>query len=155
MGNTNYLSTSRATLQIQGLPEVEFNITSFNLPDVSVGVVDVPTRFNRGKEAGTNVEFTDLQIEFLVDEDLKNWQTVFEWIVKQSLPVEHDYIGHKNRFSDGSLIIYSSHNNPIKKISLKELFPVSLGGIAFNETDNETVYQKANASFSVLYYEIA
>lgn len=154
MNNTNYLSSNRATLQISGLEDVNFNITGFNLPDVTVDAVEVPTRFNPGKEANNRVTFSDLTVEFLVDEDLQNWISVFDWMTELGMPKEHNYRGFKQRFSDATLIIYSSHNNPIVKFKFVEVFPNNLSGINFTEKDSETVMISATATFSVLYYEV-
>lgn len=150
----NLLTSNRATFQLQGFPAFEASVTSFQLPAVSLSEVDVPTRFNRGKEAGTEVEFDQLSIEFLVNEDLSNWLEMFNWLISLGFPKDHaQYRGNDNRHSDGSLIVYSSHNNPELKFKFYELFPTNLSGIEFTEEDSDTLYRKATVTFSILYYE--
>ena len=152
----NLLTSNRASFDLAGFPKFSASVTGFQLPEISIQTVDVPTRFNKGKEAGTEVEFTELSVEFLVDEDLTNWLEIYNWIISLGMPKDHEqYRGVNDRNSDGSLIVYSSHNNVLTKFNFYELFPTNLSGIEFTEEDIDTIYRKATVSFSLLYYEVA
>lgn len=150
----NLLTSNRASFDLVGFPQFSASVTSFQLPEISLTEINVPTKYNTGKEAGTQVEFTQLSVDFLVDEDLSNWLEIYNWIISLGMPKDHaQYRGVNDRHSDGSLIVYSSHNNVQNKFKFYELFPLSLSGIEFTEEDSEAIYRKATATFSLLYYE--
>lgn len=149
----NYLTQNRATLLIDSIPDVNFSITSFNLPDINVGTIEVPTRFNVGKEGDDRLQFSDLVIEFIIDEDLKNWKQIYDWMNGIGIPISHrQYRGYSNRNLDGTMIIHSSHNNPITTIKFQELFPNSLSGPQFTEEEGDAVVRKSTVVFSLLSY---
>ena len=80
---------------------------------------------------------------FLIDEYLKNWQEVYEWI-----------IGDENKYTSAVLTILSSSMNPTMEIHFKEIFPSSLSGINFDSTTTDPVYQQATVSFNYTSYII-
>lgn len=139
----NYLTSNRATLQIVGLGEVEFSITSFNLPSLTLEYSAVPTPFLAGKEATSKPDFGEIQVTFLVDENMKNWLAVFDWMIDLSFTKSI-----KTRFVDGSIIVYSSHNNEIIKFNLSEIVPIYLSDISFQESSAETAPITASARFA-------
>lgn len=150
----NLLASNRATFEIAGFDKFIASVTGFELPSVSLPEIETPTRFNPGKESGTTVRYENLEIEFLIDEDLSNWLEIYNWIISLGMPEGHSqYRGHSDRNSDGNLTIYSSHNNIELQFKFYDMFPVSLTGIQFTEEDSDTVYRKATASFAFLYYE--
>lgn len=154
--SVNYLTSTRATLFI-GKDEdaVAYSCTEFNLPGISIGSIEVPTRFNPGKELDDRVSFEDLEVTFIVDEDLTNWKNIFDWMVSQGMPVGHHQYRKEKRKQDGSVQFYTSHNNIYASAKLYELMPVFLSGIVFTEGESETVVKTATARFTILYYEFA
>jgi hypothetical protein len=145
----NYLTSNRATLQISGLEDVEFSITQFNLPSLTLQYNDVATPFMNAREATSKPDFGDLEITFLVDENIKNWLAVFNWCMdlafqRTSTP----------RFAEGKIIVYSSHNNPIVTFRLVGLVPVFISDLNFTEMVAETTPVSATARFAMTYYDV-
>lgn len=143
----NYLTSNRATLQINGLQDVEFAITSFNLPSLTLEYSQVSTPFMAGKEATSKPDFGEITISFLVDEEMKNWLAIFDWMIDLSFTKSI-----KSRFVDGTITVYSSHNNPIISFKLSEIVPIYLSDIQFTEGSGETSPITATARFALTYY---
>ena len=80
-GNRNFLAPAGFKMNLDIFPGVDFFCQSANLPDISVGFAEAPTRF-RGipLPASGGVRFGDLSLRFMVDEDLKNYISVWKWI---------------------------------------------------------------------------
>ena len=57
-------------------------------------------------------------------------------------------------FSDATLTILSNKNNPILQIFYKDMFPVSLSGLEYNQEATDVEYMKATAEFAYNLYEI-
>lgn len=147
--NTNFLSTNRATLQIKGLEDLEFSVIGFNLPSIELPVTPVETTFLTGKEAGDKPIYGDVVVTFIVDEDMKNYLAILNWI--------EALVFHRKdmpRNTDGLITVYSSHNNPLLRIKLYELIPSYVSELPFAEHDTETTPVVVNAHFSLLYFEV-
>jgi hypothetical protein len=46
-----------------------------------------PTRFNKIPQPGDELYYEDLYIKFLVDENMKNWYQVHDWMREIATPV--------------------------------------------------------------------
>ena len=81
VSNLDYIHSSQFRFLITKLPTVEYFVTSVNLPQISLsGEAEINTPFKEISLGGDTVIYEDLSVEFLVDEDLKNWLEVYEWI---------------------------------------------------------------------------
>ena len=87
--------------------------------------------------------YETLNVTFLIDEYLKNWQEVFEWMV-----------GEENKYTSAVLTILSSAMNPTIEFHFKDIFPTSLSEISFDSTTTDPTYQVATVSFNYTEYNI-
>jgi hypothetical protein len=74
------------------------------------------------KIPGETMDYADLTIEFQIDEEMKNWNAIYFWMVGLGYPEGHElYLSYMNAkvnqnspnelmkgYSDGSLIILDS-----------------------------------------------
>jgi len=79
----------------------------------------------------------------MIDEYLKNWQEIHEWIV-----------GDVDKYTSAVLTILSSSMNPTMEIHFKDIFPTSLSAIPFDSTTTDPVYQTGTVSFNYTEYII-
>ena len=56
-------------------------------------------------------------------------------------------------FSDANLMILSNKNNPIVQVDFKDLFPVSLGQLEYNQNAADVEYIQVSAEFTYTLYE--
>ena len=102
---------------------------------------------------GDMMDFGDLNIRFLVDEDLKNYMEIQNWMRGLGFPEsvqefrdletsgklpKKDYVqeGH-DIYSDGTLQILSSNFNAKFNVMFKDLWPYSLSTLNFDATDTD------------------
>ena len=162
----NYLATNYFKLEITRLPLLTYYCQGVNLPSLSLSHAE------QGTSTGTNVKWIggkytweELNVSFIVDEDMKNWIEVFEWM--EEIAIMSDVKNTMNYniqgkpkgqlddyFSNGLLSITNSSYKPKLIVNLIDIFPISLSGIPFNSTntDNEPVI--ATATFAYTYYTI-
>jgi hypothetical protein len=153
----NMLAQNGFQFSLEAIPSVNFFCTKANLPGFSVGSTDVKTPFATIHGAPDKIEFDSLQITFQVAADLSNWKELFVWMTALGFPKNFTQrAAFSNPLqSDGSLIILSSHKNPLINVSFKDLMPISLGGLQFNTQDSEIEYISCTAEFKFLYYEVS
>ena len=142
--NINPLADVQFKFDVAALPNTTFFIQTVNLPGVTLeaAVMATPQLQNLSRHTGI-ITYETLELTFMVDEYLKNWQEIYEWIV-----------GDENKYTSAVLTILSSSMNPTMEIHFKDIFPTSLSGIAFDSTTTDPVYQTGTVSFNYTEYII-
>jgi len=159
---SNFLSGVGFQFQLNKFPGVAFYCQSANVPAINLSVATQATRFNAIPQPGDEISYDDLNIRFLVDENLKNYLSIHNWI----RALGHPYDGQEfnklltgedyddKTYSDGVLFILDSNFQKKIKIVYKDLFPTSLGGLNFDATFTDTEYFAVDASFKYTIYDI-
>ena len=147
--NFNMLSPTgfRVTIESPKFSNLEYFITTFSLPTVSLGETEAAYRNYQGFVAGDKVTYDAVDLTFMVDEDMNNYVEVFNWIqsnANENISAKHDII----------LSILSSHNNVNKQIRFVNALPVSLGGVDFTTQTTSIEYLQSTVSFRYDYFEI-
>ena len=78
--NRNFLSSVKFRFTLNRAPKVAFLTNSVNIPGIELGVAKQSTYTNNIPIPGDMMEFNDFNIRFLVDEDLKNYMEIQNWM---------------------------------------------------------------------------
>lgn len=155
----NYLSPLEFKILIKRLPNVEFFTQRASIPSISTTPIQQPTRFNPVYTTPDVVSFSNLDLSFIVDEAMKNYMEIFNWIISTANVESHDKFRQlraspEGLFSDISIIILNSKKNPNIEVKYKNCFPISLSDIQLNTTDGDVTYPEATASFQYDTFDI-
>ena len=63
-GNINFLSPLGFRFVLKRAPNLNFFVTDVNLPDISLGFIEVPTPFKIINIAGSKLDYGDFNITF-------------------------------------------------------------------------------------------
>ena len=142
--NINPLADVQFKFDLAALPKTSFFIQTVNLPGISLeaAVIATPQLQNFSRHTGV-ITYEALDVTFMIDEYLKNWQEVYEWMISDV-----------NKYTSAVLTIVSSSTNPTMEIHFKDIFPTSLSAIPFDSTTTDPVYQVATVSFNYTEYII-
>lgn len=165
LDNRNYMSPIGFRFSIARFPKVTFFSNQASVPEISLGVANQPSYLKPVPVPGDRVQYGELPMQFLVDEDFLNYTLVHNWITglgfpkipSQFLEWTTDAEGQRDlklQYSDATLDILNSNYNPIAKIKFWDIFPTSLSSLDFNATDTDINYFIANATFQYTYYQI-
>ena len=156
-------------------PKVSFFCQSANIPGMTLGVAAQPSYLKDIPTPGDKIDFEDLTLRFLVDENLENYMEIYTWIrglgYPESLQEIYDLqterarkndsrnfaqekIGGMDIYSDGSLLVLNSTQNLEFKVNFEGLFPYSLSTIQFDATDTEIEYFTADVIFKYTIFHI-
>ena len=84
--NRNFLTPVGFKLDLELFAGVDFFCQSASIPEISMSFAQVPTPYRNIPIAGSGgVDFGDLQVRFIIDEDLVNYTSVHNWIRKFGL----------------------------------------------------------------------
>ena len=167
----NFLQPSGFQMIISRAPKVAYFGNAVNVPDLLLGTSIQPTQALKNlPQPGEVIEFGDLTLRFLVDENMENYIEVQNWIRGIGFPETLDQIydlqedtegvarpdlqNNMNIYSDGTLIVYDSLSNPNFKIHFENMFPYSLSTLQFDATLPDTEYFTAEVSFKYDIYNI-
>ena len=167
--NRNFLAPTGFKFALKRSPGVAFFCNEANIPDLNLGIAVQPSYLKDIDRPGDKIQFGDLTIRFLVDEDLTNFMEIQNWIrglgfpekLSQFADLEKEAVmpsnfGNKERdiFSDGTLQILSSNLVPKFQVKFEGLFPYSITTLTFDATDTDIEYFTAEASFKYTIYSI-
>ena len=155
----NFFSPLEFRVTIKRLPNVEFFTQRSMIPSISNNPIVQPTRFNPVYRTPDTVNFSNLDLTFIVDEDLNNYTEIFDWMIASAFPENHNQFkqianSEEGLFSDISVIIMNSKKNSNIEVSYKNCFPISLSDIQLNTTDQDVTYPEVTATFQYDSYSI-
>ena len=169
IGNRNFLSPIGFKFTLKRSPGVAYFCNEANIPDMSLSIAEQPTYLRDIPLPGDKIDFGDLSLRFLVDEDLTNYMEIQNWIRGLGYPErvseyqdleKKAYIkqtfGQKRQdiYSDGTLQILSNNLIPKFQVIFDDLFPYSLSTITFDATDTDIEYFTAEVSFKYTLYTL-
>ncbi len=163
--NRNFLSPAGFQFSITKTPKVSFFCSSANIPMISFDTNIQPSYLKDIDVPGEKLEYEDLSITFLVDEDLKNYMAIHNWMTGLGFPestkefkdetTKPDTSRDLNQqYSDGSLSILNSNYRTNAIVKFKDLFPTALSSLEFDTGVTDIQYFTAQATFKYLVYNI-
>jgi hypothetical protein len=167
--NRNFLSPTGFKFTLTRTPKVSFFCNQANIPDLNLGVAVQPSYLKDLDTPGDKIVFGDLNLRFLVDENLENYMEIQNWIRGLGFPeklsqfadleenglVKGNYLkDRQNIYSDGTLQVLSSNQLPNFQVIFKDLFPYSLSTVTFDSTDTDIQYFTADVSFKYTIYDV-
>ena len=172
--NRNLLSPNGFMFSIDKMRTVDFFCQSAAIPAMTMKGVEQGTRFNKIYQPGDELEYEPLALRFLVDENMKNYYQVHNWMrgiatpkssrefyfkrgeikSQNPEPVSDDFLGTDNDWlSDCSLFILSSNYQPVAEFVFKDCFPISLSTLAFDTSVQDIQYFTAEVYLRYSYFD--
>jgi hypothetical protein len=169
----DYLRPNGFKFQIHNMPNVSFFCQAANIPEISTGYPTQSTPLVDIAYPGDKLQFGELMVRFLIQEDMTNYRELYSWLRGLGFPERHkeftDYIDSQKyrtgvlnqsnkeavaQVSDATLFVLDSNNNPSVKIQFKDAFPISLSGLDFDISNGAGDYFIGIAAFKYRIYDI-
>ena len=181
----DYAAPTQFKFSIIKLPKVEYFCTAVNVPGISLGDATQATSIKNIPIPGDKLTYEPLQMTFLVDENLENFQEIHGWLVGLGFPRDHNEFQNLltagtdrfpsqstskstepgkvkfaaadtgGTFSDATLSVLSSKNNVQTEVRFRDVYPTGLTGLQYNQQAADVDYLTATVSFSYLIYDFA
>ena len=171
----DYADPTKFKFQITKLPRVEFNSIQANIPGITLTEINQPTRLMPVRIPGNDMTFEDLNITFIVDEDLTNYRSVHDWMAglaqmdsddkyralitegSDRMPLSQQAnltdAGRVTKatndgaiFSDAKLITLSNRNIPLIEITFRDTYPKALSALDYNQNATDIEYLQATVT---------
>jgi hypothetical protein len=171
----DYLRPNGFKFLIQSLPKVTYFCQSANIPALTLGFATQATPFVTIPRPGEKLDFGELTIKFLIQEDMSNYIELYNWIIALGFPESRRQFQERftaqsfrdpsvtsttmadgtpsarktdaTEYSDATLLVIDSDNLPIARLNFSDCFPTSLSGVDFDVSTGDTQYFAAQAVF--------
>lgn len=162
--NPNVLHPNKFALSFSAIPTVEYWCQTVNIPGLSIGEAIRQSPFIDLYSPGDKLVINPFSMTFLVDEDLLGWREIYTWMRDMTFPKEFKeytklplrpgaYAKPQPQFSDATLVVLDSKQNPKIRIKFENCFPTQLTDILLSATATPEEPITADAVFRFDLYE--
>jgi len=182
----DYAEPTKFKFSIIKLPKVEYFCTAANVPGITLGQASQPTPLKDIPIPGDKLDYDNLTISFLVDENLENYREIHGWLTGLGFPKDYSQfrnlqnagsdryptttntglskeLGKVSKavqddgglYSDATLSILTSKNTKNLEVRFRDIYPISLSGLDYDQQAQDISYLTASVSFGYKIYEFA
>lgn len=167
--NPNFLQPNKFQLNFSRVPNIQYFCQSVGIPGISLSEVPHNTPFVDLFVPGEKAIYDMLNVTFLIDEEMKSWIEIHDWIRAMTFPTEYEEyqrLGQLNKnvglrvtptpqYSDATITLLSSSNTPYFRFKFYDCFPTSVSSFVMAATDGpDGGAMTADATFRYSYYDI-
>lgn len=148
-------------------PQTYFTVVETTLPQVTMGETILPNPINPGRTPmpGDGLEYSSLDITYLINKDYANYRELLKWMKGAAYPESTDQnkdlvagsgrsdSNYNKVYSNMAIVAVDSANRPLVEWRFYNAFPVSLDGGAFNTQSTDVEYIRSTATFRYHYFE--
>ena len=139
---------------VDRLPNVNYFCQNASLPTVTMSEVQMPTPFVPVKFP-SKLDFDELSVTFVIDEGMKNWLEIFNWMRSCTQVEGYGEFAPPNRhLSTGTLYILNSTKNPKLSVTFEGMYPRTLSAVDFSSTVMDPEALQATATFAYRNYNV-
>jgi hypothetical protein len=169
----DFLKPNGFRFAIKEIPQASYTCQKVMFPSLTFGAAIHHTPRLDYSLPGEKVTFGDLSISFIISEDMQNYKEIHKWMLGMGDHTGGDYFqelyekrrqkatssidttnNFRIQYSDATLIVLNSANNPVVTILFKDVFPVSLSAIPFDSTVQSIMFQTCECVFKYATFEI-
>lgn len=144
------LSPNKFKMALARYPDTNFFLQAAIIPDVTLGITPIPTNtFTDFSTTGDKVEFGDLTVSMVLDEDLAGYIQIFNWLIYAAQEeLEGDV------FSDISIVALNNNSNSNKTFKFYNAIPYTISNIPFDTRVSEDAPLTADVIFKFSHFEV-
>ena len=175
----NYSQSNQFRVYLSIFPKTEWFVVRANIPAVTLGQGVQATRLIDMPIVGDKLTYDQFYFTFMVDEKLENYMEMHNWMMNIGFPERYDQFqgqvrpdgtirpvgktmdpkvagfgkeSDRDLYSDISMFILSSKNNPVVNVKMYEAFPVNLTNIEYSQQESDTTYAECTATFAYSFF---
>lgn len=175
--NTNLLQVTKYILTLPRVTNVQYFCQEASLPGVSISQIPRQTPIVDLWSPGSKLTYNEFSVTFVVDEDLRSWTDIHDWmrglsggvnhsewsgmLRKSAVALDASVESNKNpnarpfpQYSDGVLTLLTGLNNAKIRVKFANMFPTELSDIEFDSKLSSDTILTATAKFRFDYFDI-
>jgi len=163
--NPNFLHANKFQLNFGRTPNTQYFCQSITVPGISMSEIMSPTPFSDLYLPGEKPIYDMLNVTFLIDEEMKSWLEIHDWIRALTFPENYqeyqslsilnpNTLNNKPQYSDCTITVLTAANNPIIRFHYYDVFPTSISTVIMNASDSPDNVVTADASFRYTRFDV-
>lgn len=146
--NKNFLSPGafKVTIDSSEFANLTFFATTASVPSLSQPSVLQGFRNRNVYMPGDTIEYSTMEVTFIVDEELKNYTEIHNWLITNR--------SDKPKFKDITLSVLTNKNTTNKQFRFHDAFPIDLGTLSFSTQDTAVEYVTCTTTFQYNKFDI-
>jgi hypothetical protein len=156
----NPLGIAGFRFYIQRLPHLSFSVQAVNLPSMTLVAPEYPTPFVKMPYAGEHIDYGEVRLTYLVDEQLANYLEIYAWMRGLGKPTsfaEYSSVVLEpgtGVASDCMLVLLDAKREQVAVATIREAVPVALSEITFDSKLPGQQYAQVTCTFSYTDFKI-
>ena len=153
----NPLTNNKFKFMLTRCPTMTHFCQRVNIPSIGFGTsIQSNSTGITIKRPGTSYVYEDLQVGFMVDESLKTWLEIHNWIRDLGISYQGstEVLRESQKVASAYILVLNSNYRPIMSYKFKNVYPTFLSGIDFDSSNTDTEAIIASATFAYTHYEI-
>tara|TARA_Y100000385_G_scaffold271022_1_gene310583 strand:- start:676 stop:1164 length:489 start_codon:yes stop_codon:yes gene_type:complete len=147
----NYLSSAGFKIIFKRLPHVEFFSNKILLPSVTTNAVKSDTPLRAYYSVGDHLNYADLDLTFIIDENMGNYREIFEWLKGIGTPDNLEQYDKLKNSADGdtsdvTVLILDSHKQPNLEVTYINAMPIGLTPVSLDLSNQDVIYPEATVT---------
>lgn len=151
MAVTDLLKVSNFSIQFKDSKKLELMVANTNLPGFSLNTMTLNRPVVDDKRPGGQLEYSDLTLTVMCDEDLNAFKEIYTYLVLSANPNTGDLEINRNVF-DSVLFLLTNKNNTQHKVHFYNCFFTSVGDLRFESTAPEAEHITFDISLQYSFY---
>lgn len=131
---STFLNRFRCLFLTEEFRSLDNSVIGVSIPSITTGILTHQTPIKEIYLPGDSLEFSDISVNFQLDEDYTNWKTMMDWIFSNK-----NFFENKQELllSDMSIQLGNKKKNMIYSVQLFDVFPFDISSIEFmTKTDD-------------------
>ena len=146
--NRNFLNPIGFLLKLEKFAGTDFFCQGANLPNIDMTVTQYATRFRSLPIIpGVGVTFGDFNVQFIIDEDMKNYYSIHKWMRQNGRADDDADTPEQEEYSNAQLQVVTSQYQPAFVVEFRNVFPIALTNMQFDARMTDIEYMTAEVTF--------
>ncbi len=162
--NPNFLQPNKFMLNFARTPALRYFCQTVTVPGISTSEIPQTNPFVELYKPGEKPVYDVLNVTFMVDEKLESWREIHDWIRAMTFPYSFEeyknlkslnrYAQKQPQYTDATLTLLSSSNNPVLDFKFYDVFPIAISSFVMSSTDSPDNIITADATFRYSFYDL-
>jgi hypothetical protein len=154
MANINLFKSCNFKIALKSEKQIELMVQEVNLPGYTIGQIETRWQSMSDKRPGDSIEFNDLMLTVLIDEDLEIYKEIYNNLILQHNPLTNTLECSKQLF-DGYLFLLTNKNNLQHKVHFYNCWIKSLDDVQLSHatSEDEQLIVTLNISYNFYMFE--
>jgi len=136
-------------LLIPSLENFNYFIQTFTMPSITIPAVDTPYMGEYTSLPGDYITYGDVSCDFLVDEDLQNWQALVGWCKDQAYRNDNP-----DRMVDITILLKNRNWKTQKRLVLAKAYVTDVSSFSYVTNGNDEDIVICSATFRYQYCQL-